>query len=183
METSKLKFVSAIFLALLIFFNIGCQNQTEKSELDKFKSIAHVQNQNKEIVREVFAAIDGNKFDKLNELFSNDFGLKAPGLDIPWKKDDVFQAIRTHYASFPDWTHNIEVMIAEGDKVAVKLIQKGTHKAQYEGISATGKIMTNPALSIMTIVEGQVKDWWVIEDNLGFMQQLGMELRPANNKK
>lgn len=183
MKPSKLKFVSAILLALSIFFNIGCQNQTEKVELDNFKSLTQLQNKNKEIVREVFTAIDNNDFDKLNELFSNDFGLKAPGLDTPWKKDDVFQAIKTHYTSFPDWTHKIEDMIAGGDKVAVKLIQNGTHKAQYEGISATGKIITNPALSIMTIVKGQVKDWWVIEDNLGFMKQLGMELRPANSKK
>ena len=47
----------------------------------------------------------------------------------------------------------------------------------YEGISATGKRISNPAMSIMTIVDGKVKDWWVIEDNLGFMQQLGMELQ------
>jgi ketosteroid isomerase-like protein len=183
MKTMHLKFIIAISMTTLFVVMIGCQNQTRKVELDKFKSIAQVQNQNKEIVREVFSAIDGNKFDKLNELFSNDFGLKAPGIEIPWKKNDVFQAIKTHYASFPDWTHNIEDMIAEGDKVAVKLTQNGTHKAQYKEISATGKIMTNPAMSIMTIVNGQVKEWWVIEDNLGFMKQLGMELKPVEKKK
>jgi steroid delta-isomerase-like uncharacterized protein len=183
MKTMHLKFISAISMTTLFVVMIGCQNQTRNVELDKFKSIAQVQNQNKEIVREFFSAIDGNKFDKLNELFSNDFCLKAPGIETPWKKEDVFQAIKSHYASFPDWTHNIEDMIAEGDKVAVKLTQNGTHKAQYKGISATGKIMTNPAVSIMTIVNGQVKDWWVIEDNLGFMKQLGMELKPVEQKK
>ncbi len=116
-------------------------------------------------------------FDKLSELFSNDVGLKVPGLEIPLKKEDVFQLIKTHYASFPDWTHNIEDMIAEGDKVAVKLMQMGTHKEQYEGISATGKKITNPAIHIITIVDGQVKNLWGIEDNLGMMQQLGMELQ------
>ena len=74
-------------------------------------------------------------------------------------------------------------MIAEGEKVAVKLTQNGTHQAQYEGIAATGKKVTNPAIFIMTIVNGQVKDWWVIEDNLGFMKQLGMELKPIETKK
>lgn len=183
MKTSKLKFVNTIFLALLIFFNIGCQNQTEKAELDKFKSMAQMQNQNKEIVREVIAAIDNNNFDKLNKLFTDDFGLSGPGALQPWRVDDIFQAIKVHYASFPDWTHNIEELIAEGDKVVVKLTQVGTHKAQYKGIAATGKKITNPAISIMTIVDGKVKDWWVIEDNLGFMQQLGMELIPANSKE
>ena len=183
MKTMHLKIATAILMTTSVVFICGCQNQASKVELDKFKSIAQVQNQNKEIVREVFSAIDGNKFDKLNELFSNDFGLKAPGIETSWKKEDVFQAIKTHYASFPDWTHNIEDMIAEGEKVAVKLTQNGTHQAQYEGIAATGKKVTNPAISIMTIVNGQVKDWWVIEDNLGFMKQLGMELKPIETKK
>ena len=183
MKNLKLKFLSAILLVFFLSLNIGCQNQTNKDELDKFISMAQVQEQNKEIVLEVFSAIDDNNFDKLNELFSNDFGLKVPGLEIPLKKDDVFQLIKTHYASFPDWTHNIEDMIAEGDKVAVRLMQIGTHKEQYEGISATGKKITNPAIHIITIVDGQVKDWWGIEDNLGMMQQLGMELKPIENMK
>ena len=183
MKTIQLKIATAILMTTLVVIICGCQNQTSKVELDKFKSIAQVQNQNKEIVREFFSAIDGNKFDKLNELFSNDFGLKAPGIETPWKKEDVFQAIKTHYTAFPDWTHNIEDIIADGDKVAVKLTQNGTQQAEYKGIAATGKKMTNPALSIMTIVNGQVKDWWVIEDNLGFMKQLGMELKPIETKK
>lgn len=182
MKTMHLKIATAILMTTFFVIICGCQNQTSKVELDKFKSIAQVQNQNKEIVREFFSAIDGNKFDRLNELFSNDFSLKAPGVETPWKKEDVFQAIKTHYAIFPDWTHNIEDIIAEGDKVAVKLTQIGTHQAEYKGIAATGKKMTNPSMSIMTIVNGQVKDWWVIEDNLGFMKQLGMELKPIEKK-
>jgi len=183
MKTMHLKIATAILITISFVITCGCQNQAGKIELDKFKSIAQVQNQNKEIVREFFSAIDGNKFDKLNELFSNYFSLKAPGVDTPWKKEDVFQAIKSHYASFPDWTHNIEDIIAEGEKVAVKITQIGTHQAQYKGIVATGKKVTNPSISIMTIVNGQIKDWWVIEDNLGFMRQLGMELKPIEEKK
>jgi len=183
MKTMHLKIVTAILITTSFVVICGCQNQATKVELDRFKSIAQVQNQNKEIVREFFSAIDGNKFDQLNELFSNDFSLKAPGIETPWKKEDVFQAIKSHYASFPDWTHNIEDMIAEGDKVAVKITQNGTQQAEYKGIAATRKKMTNPAMSIMTIINGQIKDWWVIEDNLGFMKQLGMELKPIETKK
>ena len=169
--------------ALILLAGTSCQDKQTTAELYELKSREKLEEQNKEIVREVISAIDDNNFDKLDELFSDDFSLKVPGLEIPLKKDDVFQAIKTHYASFPDWTHNIEDMIAEGDKVVVKIMQIGTHKEQYEGISATGKKITNPALHIMTIVDGQVKDWWGIEDNLGMMQQLGMELKPIGNKK
>lgn len=178
-----IKYLSGIIAFLILLVMNSCQDKQANEELAKFKSMAQVQEQNKKIVQEVISAIDDNNFDKLNELFSNDFSLKVPGLEIPLKKDDVFQAMKAHYASFPDWTHNIEDMIAEGDKVVVKLVQIGTHKELYEGISATGKKITNPAIHIMTIVDGHVKDWWGIEDNLGMMIQLGMELKPAENKK
>jgi len=166
-----------LIFSVLFFVLYSCQDPKTKEELKKYRAQTVLEEQNKEIVREVMLAIDNNDFDKLSELFSNDFSLMVPGLKIPFKKDDLFQAIKTHYASFPDWTHKIEDMIAEGDKVVVKLMQIGTHKEQYQGISATGKRITNPAMHIITIVDGQVKDWWGIEDNLGMMQQLGMELK------
>src|SRR3972149_9853367 len=114
MKPSHLKFVSAISLAAFLFLATGCQDKTDKAELDKFKNLAKVYDQNKAIVREVLTAIDSNNFDKLGQLLADDFVLNAPGLTQPWKKEDIFQAIKAHYASFPDWTHNIEEMIAEG---------------------------------------------------------------------
>jgi steroid delta-isomerase-like uncharacterized protein len=183
MKTSHLNFVGVIPLAAVLLYPLGCRDQTERTELDKFKAMARVQDRNKGVVREVFAAIDSGKFDRLEELLSDDFALKAPGLSQPWKKGDLFQAIKTHYASFPDWTHVIEVLVAEGDNVAVKLTGQGTQKARYEGIASTGKKVTDPAMNLITIVNGKVKEWWALEDNLGFMQQLGMELRPIRSKK
>ena len=73
-------------------------------------------------------------------------------------------------------------MVAEGDKVVVKLTQFGTHKAMYKGIEPTNKYVTVPATHIMMIVNGKVKDWWALEDNLGLMTQLGMELKLIENK-
>lgn len=179
MKTSLLYVLAAIFLVALLFPISGCQDQADKSELDKFRTMAKVHEQNKAIVRELFGAIDNGKFEKLDELLSDDFALNAPGLPQPWKKGELFQAVKAHYAAFPDWTHTIESLVAEGDNIAVKLMQQGTHKAQYEGIAASGKSVTNPAMHLMTILNGKVKQWWALEDNLGFMQQLGMELKPT----
>jgi predicted ester cyclase len=179
MKTLHLPFISAISLAALLFLAIGCQNQAEKKELDKFRAAAKIQEQNKEIIRELFVAIDSGNLDKLGDLLSDDFSLHLPGVPQAWKKDELFQARNTHFASFPDWIHKIEDLVAEGDKVAVKLTQYGTHKAQYKGIEPTGKSVTDPAMHVMTIVNGKVKDWWAVEDNLGLMRQLGMELKPT----
>ena len=135
MKTSQLKFVNVIFLALLLFVAIGCQNRSEKAQLDKYKAAAQIQEQNKEIVREVINAIDSGDLDKLGNLLSDDFALYSPGSQHPWRKEALYQARNTHFAAFPDWIHKIEIMVAEGDKVAVKLTQYGTRKAKYKGLS------------------------------------------------
>ncbi len=183
MKASQLKFVNAIFLALLLLVAFGCQNQSEKTQLDKYKAAAQIQEQNKEIVREVINAIDSGDLDKLGNLLSDDFALYSPGSLQPWRKEALFKARNTHFAAFPDWIHKIEIMIADSDKVAVKLTQYGTHKAKYKGIEPTSKYVTVPATHIMRIANGKVKEWWALEDNLGLMTQLGMELKPKENMK
>ncbi len=136
-----------------------------------------IQNQNKAIVRKFFAAVDNQDFGKLNELLADDFELKAQGLTQPWAKEDVFKDIRKYYTAFPDWKHSVEELVAEGEKVAVKVIQRGTHKASYEGIEPTGTEVAKPGIHILTITDGKIREWWGMEEELGFMLQLGMELK------
>ena len=77
----------------------------------------------------------------------------------------------------------IEEVISDGDKVAVKLTQNGTHKAEYMGIPATGVKATLPAMHLITIVDGKIKESFAVEDYLGLYMQLGMELKPKEAEK
>jgi len=178
MKTSPLQFALIIPLAILLCLTFSCQRQGEKTELEELKAQAEIETQNKVVVRKFFEAIDNGNLDIVKELVADDFAVQAPGLPEPWGIDNLIQVIKTHYASFPDWTHVIEDIIAEGNKVAVKLTQNGTHKAEYEGIPATENKVIMPAMHLITIVDGKVKEWWVIEDYLGLYMQLGMELKP-----
>ena len=117
------------------------------------------------------------------ELFADEFALKVPGFDEPWGTDMLFQAIKSHYTAFPDWTHVIEDVVAEGEKVAVKLNQNGTHEAEYEGIPATGVEATLPAMHLFTVKNGKVVDWFAVEDYLGLYMQLGYEMKPKEGEK
>ena len=170
-------------LALIFCFMVGCQDKEAMAELEAFKAQAEVEEQNKELSKEVFAAIDAGNFDKLKELFADDFSLKVPGYAEPWGTDMLFKVIKSHYTAFPDWTHVIEDVVAEGEKVAVKLNQNGTHKAEYEGIPATGIEATLPAMHMFTVKNGKVVDWFTVEDYLGLYMQLGMELKPKEREK
>jgi predicted ester cyclase len=136
-----------------------------------------IRDQNKAIVREFFAAVDNQDFGKLNELLSDDFVLKSPVLAQTWTKEDVFKDIVKYYTAFPDWKHSIEELVAEGDKVTVQVLQRGTHTASYEGIEPTGTEVTKPGVHIISLTDCRIREWWGLEEELGFMLQLGMELK------
>jgi steroid delta-isomerase-like uncharacterized protein len=172
-----------VSLVLLLCFVFGCQNKAEKAELEKFRNRAELELHNKQLANEFFAAIDRNDFGWLKENCSGDFSFREPGIAEPLGLDAVIALIGAHYTAFPDWKHTIEAIIAEGDTVAIKLVQHGTHKAPYEGILPTDKKVTLPALFFIVVADGKAKEGWAIEDYLGLYQQLGMELKPKEVKK
>jgi len=175
--------ILVISLAILLGFAFGCQNKAEKAELEKFRAQAKVEEQNKELVRNFFSAIDKSDFAKIQELSAAEFGFRAPGLPGPIAVEGIIQAIKVHYTAFPDWKHTVEDLVADGDKVAVRLAQTGTHKAEYEGIPATGKDISMPAICLLVIANGKVKEVWAVENYWDFYQQLGMELKPKEAEK
>jgi predicted ester cyclase len=81
-------------------------------------------------------------------------------------------------AGFPDVQHHIEDLIAEGDRVTIRLRFQGTHRGEYAGIAPTGKHVAFTAMVILRISGGKAVEGWCDYDALGFMNQLGMELRP-----
>jgi steroid delta-isomerase-like uncharacterized protein len=176
------KLICVVPLILLLCFTFACQDKAAIRELEKLKAQRATEAQNKDLVRNFWAAIDKNDFGKLKEITADDFAINVPGLNEPLRLETMFQAIKTHYAAFPDWKHTIEDMMAEGDKVAVRLLQNGTHRAVFEGIPATDKKVTMPTQCLMVIDKGKVRELWAVEDNLGVYLQLGMELKPVETK-
>ena len=176
------KCLYAIPLVLVFCLTIACQDKAAMAELEKAKSLAKTEEQNKVVVRHYFEAIDAQNYSRVKELSADDFSFRSPGLPEPLGIDTLIQVAKVHYAAFPDWRHQIETLVAEGGNVAVKLIQNGTHKAEYEGIPPTGKVVTMPAQCLFVIVNGKVKEFWAIENYLDFYQQLGMELKPKESK-
>jgi predicted ester cyclase len=87
------------------------------------------------------------------------------------------QFLRALASGFPHYHHDIEDQIAEGDKVATRLILHGTHTGNFRGIPPTGKQVAIAGINIVRIVGGQVVEAWANADNLGLMQQQGKTKR------
>jgi steroid delta-isomerase-like uncharacterized protein len=84
--------------------------------------------------------------------------------------------------AFPDLHHEIVDMVAERDKVAVRLNVTGTHKGEFQGIPPTGKKLYLYEIGFITIIDGKITEGWISADTMGLLQQLGAlpPLSPAN---
>jgi steroid delta-isomerase-like uncharacterized protein len=73
----------------------------------------------------------------------------------------------------------IEDIIAEGDKVAVRWTNRGTHVGEFMGLPATGKAFVIAGIDIHRLRDGQLAEHWHVVDLLGQLQQLGILPQPA----
>ena len=76
----------------------------------------------------------------------------------------------------------MEELFASDDKVIFRFIQRGTHEGEYRGIPATGKKYESSGILITRIVNGKIVEQREEFDLLGMMMQLGMELKPKEEK-
>ncbi|HEV8651099.1 MAG TPA: ester cyclase [Actinomycetes bacterium] len=122
-----------------------------------------------EVIERVFNAHD---LDAMDEYYADDYVDHNPQVS-PGRAayKEFFVPLLT---AFPDWRGSIEDLIAEGDKVVVRTIWQGTHKAALLGIPATGREVRYSAIDIFRISDEKVVEHWDQVDNLTMLQQLGV---------
>jgi predicted ester cyclase len=83
---------------------------------------------------------------------------------------------------YPGLHLTLEDMVAEGDKVVVHYIARGTHKAELMGVAPTGKQVTAGASLIERLAGGKIVEHWEVFDAPGMMQQIGAISGPGEGE-
>jgi steroid delta-isomerase-like uncharacterized protein len=131
--------------------------------------------ENKRLVRRFYQQIDEGNVDAMDELVAEDYKDHAPPPfpGFAHGRKGIKEEIRFFWDATPG-THDIEDMIAEGDKVVTRMTARGVHEKDLPGIPATGKSITMTATVIHRIEDGKLAEKWSDKDLLGLMQQLGV---------
>ncbi len=131
--------------------------------------------QNKALVRQMVGEIfNRGNMSQADEFLAPDFvehEQLAPGL-LPGR-EGVKQMISMLRSAFPDFRATIEDIIAEGDKVVLRMTWRGTHKGEFMGVSPTGKSVSFGVIDIIRVAGGKFAEHWGQMDSMGLMQQLG----------
>jgi len=124
---------------------------------------------NKALVRRFIESYNERKLDLIDEFVSPDY------IDHGKKigREGLKQLIAIGVKAFPDWYETVEDIIAEGDKVWVRLSYTGTNKAEFMGLDPTGKKIKSSAVDIYRIVNGKLAEYWNVTDNINIFKQIG----------
>jgi len=178
------KLLCAIPLIVLLCFVTSCQNKAEKAELEKFRAQAQIEEQNMALYRKMIEELNKGNIDFVKEANAPDYVYYFPSATPKtMNTDEVIAMIKTNKESFPDVTWSLEEQIATGDVVISRLVVRGTHTVEYQGIPATGNVIKLSVLNWCRMKDGKIVEEREEADFLGLMQQLGMEFRPKQVEK
>ena len=171
-------------LALLLCFMVGCQNKEAMAELEEFRAQAEVEEQNKVLVKHYIEALNEGNFEAFKEYLSPDYAIYSPsGYPKPTSREKLIENYNEARDAFSKFIWSIEDIIAAGDKVICRIIVRGTSKGGVPGLPAIEKDFKFSLITIIRMENGKVVEEWQEDDQLGFVRQLGMELKPKEGKK
>ena len=170
-------------LALILCFMVSCQDKEAMAELEEMKAQAEIEEQNKAMVLRWLEEMDKGNLAIFDEFCTEDYKFHYPSSAQPLNREQYLQVIKAIHVAFPDYNHTVEDVIAKDDRVVVRATNRGTHKGKFGAMPATGKEFQFSVMSIVRCVDGKAAEVWADGDQLGFYQQLGMELKPKEGEK
>jgi C-1 hydroxylase len=139
--------------------------------------------ENKAIVRRaVTEGVNAHNLEIFRELLTPDYARHSQATtEAPEIRgiDAMEQFLKANFTAFPDWHETIELMIAEGDKVAYITTGTATHTGPLGDIPPTGKTVELTNYIVQRIENGKIAETWIGWDNLAALAQLGLFPPPA----
>jgi predicted ester cyclase len=128
----------------------------------------------KRLARQIVAALDRHDLDAVLSHFMPDAIWHGFG-PTPLEARGYLQATGVILRAFPNVQFPVNLVVAEGDRVAVHHRLCGTHQSAFWGVPPTGKMIEVPALVIFRVdgEYGKVAETWINVELAGLLLQIG----------
>ena len=130
---------------------------------------------NKQLARDYIKAFAVGDEAFFRQHIAPDFRRNDPGLPFEVRGPEGVKQLSDGFISgIPDLEVFVEDVIAEGEKVLVRLRAKGTHNGELMGVPATGRPINIDVLDLFHFRDGMLVEQWALIDNLGMLRQIGV---------
>jgi steroid delta-isomerase-like uncharacterized protein len=135
---------------------------------------------NKAVIRRLIEEVyNKGNLDVVDELVALDI-FNHPAVREQQHVTDGFKHVMEWVREFSSDVHyDIDDLIAEGDKVAVRMTQSGTHTGTVRGIPPLARVFSVDYVHWFRLANGKVAEMWAVRDDLTRLQQLGLMPEPG----
>jgi len=109
-----------------------------------------------------------------HEALAPDFMDRALPAGRPQGMAGPLAASRAFHGAVPDLQCDVQQMIVSGDRVVSHLRFTGHFTGTFNGVKGQGQAVNFIATDIYRIANGRIAENWHLEDNLTFLQQIGV---------
>jgi predicted ester cyclase len=126
---------------------------------------------NKAIVRRFLEQVfNERRLDLFEEFLVEDYQIHSAG--IAPGRESAKEWLTMIGAGIPDMRLTFEDMIAEGDKVVIRVSFSGTHRVKTFGDPATGIGVKQNSIFIFRLIKGEIVESWYATNDLDLIKQL-----------
>lgn len=131
--------------------------------------------QGKSIIRHIFdEAFNQGNLSVVDQLVAPNGISHQLSWGMPANRMGLKQLIAMFRTAFPDLLCTVEDEIIQGDKIAARWTIRGTHTGLFLGNSPTSKSISVKGLIYARIENNQVSENYILIDQMGILQQLGL---------
>lgn len=135
--------------------------------------------QNEDLVRRFAqAVVNEGDYDRIDEFVAEDVRDHTL-LGQREGRDVMVETTRELRTAFPDFEVTLEEVVGDGDTVAVRMRQTGTHDGPFMGIEPTGASFEIEAMAFLRMGDGKIVERRTQPDVLALLGQLGITKLPA----
>lgn len=127
------------------------------------------------LITELLKAWNTHDLERITSFYAPDY----EGMDISEARPQqgpagIRQSIARYLQAFPDLHFTEEWFIAQGDRLALAWMAQGTHQGMLMNIPATGHYIQVRGVSLLTLVDGKIKQGLYIWDVAGLLRNIGL---------
>lgn len=135
----------------------------------------------KKAIRKAFRGLNERDRDLFMQAHTEDVVLHHAGGEI-CGVDALTNYEWAYMDGFPDLEYEIEDLIQEGDRVAVRHRAIGTHDGELMGVAPTGNRVEVSVMIMFRMEENRVAEGWLLADRLGMLRQMGVIEDPTKTE-
>jgi steroid delta-isomerase-like uncharacterized protein len=128
---------------------------------------------NADLVRAGFEVFNAGDVGECLALIAPDLIINLAELPGPQHGRETWrQGFELMRRAFPDLRADIEDIVADRDKVAVRVRFRGTHAGEFLGFPATGRTVEYVSHEFYRIADGLIAEEWICSDMATLFRQL-----------